>query len=128
MNNSIITLLIQLATINNIDQNIVLAVAKTESNYNVNMVGVAGEMGVMQIMPQNFKKANRRELSNSGVNIALGVYLLAEAKRTCKHQKNNTWLVCYNLGNNRANKVKHPEKWPYYVKVLNEYKRLSHGQ
>ena len=117
MNTAIVALIYQLAILNGVEPKVALAVAETESGFNPNMVGSAGEIGIFQIMPENIPVVYKKKLYEPGVNIAIGISLLAEAKKSCIHQKDYTWLTCYNLGPSRARKVRHPSLWPYVKHV-----------
>lgn len=121
----IVALIFQFAQIHHLDPLLVEAVVSVESHYNVKARGLAGEVGLMQVMPSNAKHLTPKELFTPETNIAIGVALLAEAKDNCPHQENNTWLLCYNMGLSHAKKVRHPKKWPYYKQVMSEYDRLK---
>lgn len=113
----------QIATLNGIEPDLALSVVTVESGGNINAIGTHGELGLFQVMKNNFPGLNKKKLLDPYVNSILGINLLAEAKRNCKHKIDHLYLLCYNLGQAKASKVKFPKKWPYYNKVISEYKK-----
>lgn len=107
-----------------IDPALTLSVIKVESNFRPALVGAAGEVGLMQIMPQ-YTNVPRQSLFDIKTNIRVGVEKLAKFKNECKHKEDKTWIICYNMGTYGASKVKHPKLWPYYKKVYGEYLDMS---
>lgn len=99
------------------DPSIALAVAKTESNFNVNAVGSKGEIGAFQIMPQFVSPEVKKHLHKTDVNVFVGIMKLKEAKDKCKHRVDLTWLTCYNVGITGANSIKDPYNFDYVKKV-----------
>lgn len=112
------------SSIYNIDPALVMSVIKVESGFKPNTVGLAGERGLMQLMPQ-YANVPKDKLFDIRTNIRVGVRKLAEFKQQCKHQVDNTWVVCFNLGVAGGAKVKHPTLWPYYKKIKQEYAAMS---
>lgn len=112
------------AIIAGIDPSVALAVASVESNFNVNAVGLMNEQGVFQIMPQ-YSKYSIKELKDPAINIKEGMRMLKYAKDNCVHQKDNTFVLCYNLGWSGAKKIKHPQLFPYYKKVMAAREKLK---
>lgn len=106
-----------------IDPKVALAVAKVESNLNVNAVGSKGEIGLFQIMPSTYPKVSKQDLFNPEINIKLGIQHLAWNKKYCKYRENNLFLTCYNYGIKNTEKIKYPQLWPYYKKVMAEVKK-----
>jgi soluble lytic murein transglycosylase-like protein len=102
----------------NISPEVAVAVARQESSLNPKAIGPLKEVGLFQVRPE-FSKFRRDELFNPIININEGLRILSEAKRKCKHQLDRTWLNCYNLGIAGGAKIKHPKKFPYYIKVMN---------
>ena len=99
-----------------IDPNISLAVVQVESKFNSKAVGSLGEVGLFQVRPE-YSIYTKQELFNPKNNIREGLRILNEARLDCKHKKENTWLVCYNVGRHRGKSIKYPKLFPYYVKV-----------
>lgn len=88
---------------NKVPVNLVHAVIHTESNYNVNAHGAAGEVGLMQLMPITARglgfKSPLTELYKPETNLKYGVKYLAKALKygggdTCKT------ILKYNAGAN----------------------------
>lgn len=118
MTELIISLLVSLSPNYDIHPSTAIAVARTESSLNTRAVGPLGEIGLFQVRPE-FSKFTREELFDININIQEGLRILSEAKRKCKHQVDRAWLVCYNVGIRGGSKIKHPKKFPYYIKVMN---------
>lgn len=104
-----------------IDPEITKAVVKYESNYNSSAVGTLGEIGLMQIRPE-YSKLSIKKLFDPCLNIREGVSILKRALKSCKHQADNTWVICYNLGIAGGSKVKYPKLFPYYKNVMAHYR------
>lgn len=115
---AIIPLIIAAATAQGIDPTVAVAVAWNESRLNPSAIGSVGEVGLFQIRPE-YSKVPRLHLFNPRMNVEEGVRKLAEAKRRCKHQRNNSWLTCYNAGVTGGSRIVHGELFPY-VKRVNE--------
>lgn len=125
MNNVLIALIGYYSAVYGIDPKLSLAVAKHESQLNPKAVGKKGELGLFQLMPSSFPEVNKKELIKPEVNIQMGIRYLAWVKKYCSHKKDNTFLVCYNYGIEKAKNVKHPKLFPYYKLVMKEYKNAS---
>ncbi|MGL5574753.1 MAG: lytic transglycosylase domain-containing protein [Sarcina sp.] len=61
-----------------VQEGLIRAIIKTESNFNANVVSHAGAQGVMQIMPANFKMLGITDGHNIEQNINGGVKLLRQ--------------------------------------------------
>src|SRR4051812_38991367 len=107
-----------------IDPDLVHAVIKHESNYNPNVIGLVGEIGLMQIRPE-YSKLTVKDLFNPCKNIKEGVSILKRALQNCKHQADNTWIICYNLGVTGAEKIRYPQLHSYYKKVIANYNLIK---
>jgi len=105
-----------------IDPQITKAVIEVESKGNPFAIGKLGDSGLMQIRHQ-FVPETQQQLFQGCTNIKRGVYLLKQAKNKCKHKLNNTWLVCYNAGLKGGLKIRHPSKFIYYKKVMEEIQK-----
>jgi hypothetical protein len=116
--NSIILLISFLSPQYNIAPETAIAVAKTESSLNPSAIGPLKEVGLFQVRPK-YSKFTSEELFDINTNIHEGLRILSEAKRNCKHKLERTWLNCYNLGISGGAKIKHPKRFPYYLKVMN---------
>lgn len=95
-----------------VNGDLAVAVAKTESSLNPNAKGSKGEIGLFQIMPQNEFCGDLKSIER---NIKCGVSMLKNYSRVCQDM-GKYYVICYNQGPNR--RPKHPEKHPYYLKVV----------
>lgn len=102
----------QVASANNLDPELAVAVAKVESSLNPNARGKLGEVGLFQIRPKFAKLA----IYTPKENIEEGIRQLVYWKAHCPVKE---FVVCYNQG---ARKPKYPQLHPYYKKVLLYYK------
>jgi len=116
--NAIILLISFLSPQYGISAETAISVAKVESELNPSAIGPLKEVGLFQVRPE-YSKFTSRELLNPLINIQEGLRILSEAKKTCKHQIDRSWIVCYNLGKSGGAKIKHPKRFPYYLKVMN---------
>lgn len=105
-----------------IDPRITNAVIQVESNGNPFALGKLGDSGLMQVRHQ-FVPETQQQLFQGCTNIRRGVELLKQAKEKCRHKLNNTWLVCYNVGIKGGQKIRHPSKFIYYKKVMQEMQK-----
>ena len=105
-----------------IDPRVTQAVIQVESNGNPFALGRNQDSGLMQIRHQ-FVPETQQQLFQSCTNIRRGVELLKQAREKCKHKLNNTWLVCYNVGIKGGQKIRHPSKFIYYKKVMQEMQK-----
>lgn len=102
-----------------IDPAITNAIIQVESRGNPFAVGKVGDSGLMQVRHQ-FVPETQQQLFQGCTNVKRGIELLKKAREKCKHKLNNTWLVCYNVGNKGGDKIKHPSSFIYYKKVMEE--------
>jgi soluble lytic murein transglycosylase-like protein len=107
--------------LNGINPNLTQAVIAIESGGNPYALGKLGDSGLMQIRHQ-FVPESQSQLFNPCTNIMRGTFLLAQAKKKCKHTIDRTWLICYNLGISGAKKIRFPKKQSYYTKVTKAMK------
>lgn len=117
----IISLILHYSQIYHVDPIIALSVASVESGLNPNAVGPTKDLGVFQLNPKTFNSYSKKQLLDPETNIKLGVRYIAEMKRDCTHNIDNTYVLCYNLGTSGAKKVKHPKLFPYYKNVMKVY-------
>lgn len=118
MNSIIISLIMASAPYFNIDPQLAVSVAKTESSLNPDAIGPFNEVGLFQVRPE-YSKFSAEELRNPVINISEGLRILSEAKKRCKHKVAKTFIVCFNAGITGGSKIKHPKLFPYYIKVMN---------
>ena len=95
-----------------IEPELVLAIIKTESNFNPKAVGRSHkERGLMQLRPTYFKAS-----FEPSANIQEGVEYLAKVRKLCYSKYGEAWFVCYNTGSNRTLE---------FVKLSNYYQKVK---
>jgi len=100
-----------------IEAELVLAIIKVESNFNVKAVGRShGEVGLMQLRPNYFPGVKFDVKSN----IEVGVRHLSAIRQKCVKKYGKAWYVCYNIGQNRRLNIEATDH-PYYKKVKAAY-------
>lgn len=108
-----------------------LAVIKTESAFNYNAIGSAGEIGLMQIKPDTarwicnklkIKWKGAEALKDPEYNILIGAYYFKYLKRTLK-SKSIKYINAYNMGLTNLKRMPSSDlkKYPYFVKVTGNY-------
>jgi len=120
--NSILSLIIIYCNLYGTDPKLVYSVMKVESNFNPQAVSSKGAVGLMQVMPT--LKMPKERLFDPETNISEGVFRLVQAQKECVHKDDMTFIVCYNLGAGKGNKIKHAKLWKYYQQVMKEYKNV----
>lgn len=121
---SIVGLIAFYSNLIGIDPQLAIAVAQVESNMNPQAIGLShGEIGLFQIRPEFVAGLTHKEMFNIETNIVLGIQKLKHAKTKCKHQVNNSWLVCYNVGVKGGNRIKNAKEFKYVKRVNNKMKR-----
>ncbi|WJW79753.1 transglycosylase SLT domain-containing protein [Bartonella sp. TP] len=95
------SLINKLAKEDHVQVNLVHAVIHTESNYNVDAHGSAGEVGLMQLMPTTARSLGFHgpltDLYNPETNLKYGVRYLAKAEKL-GHGETCTTILKYNAG------------------------------
>lgn len=124
---TILQFVIMYSAMYGVDPTLVMSVIQQESSFRPAAVGQAGEIGLMQLMPQYFP-VPRKKLFDPKTNIELGVKHLAEMRKQCVHKADNTYLVCYNLGVEKGNSIRYPKLFPYYKKVMANYAKFKRGK
>lgn len=125
MDGALISLIMSMAVEYNMDPKLIQAVIQVESKGNVKAVGEKGEIGLMQVMPANFKHIRKQDMFDPEVNLLLGISLLIDSRTRCNHKVDNTWLLCYNLGVKKARNIKYPKQFHYYTEVMKEYRSIK---
>lgn len=115
----LIKLITYYSALNGIDPRISISVAELESKMNPNAIGAAKEIGLFQLKPKYVTGYTREELFEPEINIKVGVERLAQIKRESKIKGKLSWLCEYNVGKTGARKIKHPELFPYVLKIQN---------
>lgn len=110
------------ALLYNLDPRLISSMIEYESNFNPTAIGTHGEVGLLQLTPIDVH-IQREKLLDPETNIKEGCKYIQEIKRECKFKDGTDWLVCYNLGATRANRLKHPRLFPYYKNIMKLYNR-----
>ena len=108
-----------------------LAVVKTESQFNPSAIGLAGEIGLMQIKPETaewiclkkkIKWKGAAALKDPGYNVLVGAVYFSYLKTRLK-SKNAHYINAYNLGINSLRRLpaEYQSSHPYYERVLANY-------
>jgi soluble lytic murein transglycosylase len=108
-----------------------LAVIKTESQFNPNTIGQAGEIGLMQIKPstaewickkKNIKWRGSAMLKDPSYNVLVGAYYFHYLKKTLD-SKSMRYINAYNMGINNLQRLpaSAQSKHPYYGKIISNY-------
>lgn len=107
-------IILTLAQLYDVTEAEALAVARVESNYQMNVVGTHGEIGMFQIKPST-AQLPREDLLKPWVNTAAALEYLEHLKRICKapHQH----FLCYNMGPTKG-KYKSTQKSEYVKRVV----------
>jgi soluble lytic murein transglycosylase len=118
----------------NFDPVFVMAVIRTESNFNPLVVGSVGELGLMQIRPETGEWMAKREkikwkgaktLKDPVQNIRIGVAYLAFLR---DHFENKAYkyLSAYNVGPGKLKKMFQADNRPkvYSIKVMKYYEKF----
>lgn len=119
----IVNLIITYSLLLGVDPNVALSVAKVESNFNPNVIGRHGEIGLFQILPE-YSGYSRKGLFNPRINVMAGINRIKEVQEQCRFKDDLQYLICYNMGYERAKKVKHPSRNKYFLKVKYEHQKL----
>lgn len=108
-----------------------LAVIKTESGFNFNAIGSAGEVGLMQIKPdtakwicdmKNIKWRGSQALKDPEYNILVGASYFKYLKNILNSQSKK-YITAYNMGLKSMKRTPALElkKHPYFGKVTSNY-------
>ena len=105
----------------NIDPVLIRAVARVESANKPDAVSPDGhDIGLMQVRKM-YVPETRAQLFDTCTSIRVGTRILSHAKQFCKHNKEFTYVICYNAGVRGGSKIRYPKKFPYYQKVMRFY-------
>lgn len=117
------------AAINNLDENYVYAVIKTESNFNPEAISDAGAMGLMQIMEDSFEWVKFKmgdtatesysDICDPEVNIKYGTYLLKLL--LTEYGSMETSSAAYHTGRGNVNKWLTDKDFSTDGKILSNY-------
>ena len=116
-----------------------MAVIENESSFNPEIVGSAGEIGLMQITPQTAEWISKkydlpwkgaRSLKNPATNIRIGAAYMAYLREQFEN-RSQLYLAAYNMGSSNVKRALGRQIWPreyssrvmhYYVKYYAELK------
>lgn len=104
--------------VNGIEPSVAFQMARVESNMNFNAVSRTGDGGLFQLNKRYYKFHNNQWMFDPSINTSLAMKLLGDLKLKCKHKLNNSYIVCYNMGERGASKIKNPENQSYYKKFF----------
>lgn len=119
-----------------LDPVLLLAVIETESGFRAKMLGDAGEIGLMQILPNTAKWISKlygykwngaKSLEDPMVNIRLGAAFLHHLRaRFDSHGR--LYLAAYNMGSYGVHRALEKDVWPkdYPNKVIKNYLKSWH--
>ena len=110
-----------------VDEHLLIAIAKVESNFNNCITSPKGASGVMQLMPETALEVGVDDVFNAKQNIDGGAqYLL---KMINKFKRPQLYLAAYNAGPNAVKNKRYipnyQETKEYIRKVLKEYQKES---
>lgn len=112
-----------------------LAVVKTESQFNPTAIGLAGEIGLMQIKPDTaewiclknkIKWKGAAALKDPAYNVLVGAVYFNYLKTQLKSKKSAPYINAYNLGINSLRRL--PAEYrinhPYFERVIANYNAI----
>ncbi len=116
---------------NQYDPVFLLAVIKTESQFNPRAVGSAGELGLMQIKPDTaewicqksgFPWKGAKALKDPVYNVQIGALYFKYLKKSLK-SRSAYYINAYNMGINNLHRLPASSKisHPYYARVMQNY-------
>lgn len=108
-----------------------LAVIQTETRFNPNLIGAAGELGLMQIKPstaewickkRKVKWLGAEHLKDPAYNVLVGAHYFHYLKTTLDSESHR-YINAYNMGINNLQRLPASEqkKRTYYAKVISNY-------
>lgn len=111
-----------------------MAVIKTESQFNEKAIGTAGEIGLMQIKPataewickkKGVKWKGAQALKNPEYNVKVSALYFKYLKKTLK-SKSNRYVNAYNMGIGKLGRTPAEDvsTHPYYHKVIKNYTEI----
>lgn len=110
-----------------VNPHLAISVAVVESNLNPAAIGLKGDVGLFQVRHELVEETFF-DLLNLDKNIKAGLRVLANAKARCMHQKDNTFVICFNRGIRGGSRIKNPKDDQYYKKVNSVYERIKTKQ
>lgn len=116
-------IILHYCSIYHFDPLLLQAMIQTESNWNPSAIGSRGEVGLLQLTP-GVVGVSKNHLMDPATNIINGLIFIKKVREECKWKEDNEWLVCFNQGSPKGNKIKYPKKNAYYkrvMKIVKEY-------
>ncbi len=105
------------SALNGIDPQIAFQMARIESNMNPNAISKTQDGGLFQLNKNYYKFHNLKWIFDPQVNSSLALGRLKKLKESCHYKINNTYVLCYNMGEAGARKIKNPYKQTYLKKM-----------
>ncbi len=100
-----------------IDQQLAFKMAHVESSMNPLAISRTNDGGLYQLNQKYFKFHNEQWRYSIETNTAMALSHLAKLKKTCKHQVEKSFVLCYNLGEQGAKRIKNPSSQNYFKKM-----------
>lgn len=127
----VVQTLIEISKKNQYDPIFLMAIIKTESQFRPNIIGSAGEIGLMQIKPdtaqwicqkKGVKWKGKNSLKDPHYNIEVGALYFKYLKKSLK-SKAALYITAYNAGINNLSRMpaSRGKSNIYFSKVLNNY-------
>ncbi len=120
-------LILKASMLHDVDFSLLKSVIKVESNFDTRAVSQKGAVGLMQIMPQNFRFLNIKNPFDPEENIMGGALYLKQMLE--KFEKLELALAAYNVGPNVVDKYNGippiSETKTYVARVLDYYRNKS---
>jgi hypothetical protein len=91
--------------------------AKIESGMNPNAISRTGDGGLFQLNNLAYKFHYDKWRFVPATNTAIAMNTLGRLRTACKHKKDNSFVVCFNLGETGAARIRHPLSQTYYKKT-----------
>ncbi len=116
------------------DPALILAIIKTESNFNPTVIGSVGEIGLMQIRPEtaewiakkeNIKWTGKKSLFDPIYNVKIGIAYIAFLRDHFEGRADR-YLSAYNIGPTKMKRIVGNDSLPrkYSTKVMKRYEEF----
>ena len=115
-------LILETASIYDVDPNLVMAIIQVESSFNSNALSPKGAQGLMQLMPETALKYGANDAFNIEQNIDAGIHLISDLLQ--KYDGDiKLVLAAYNAGEGAVKKY---NGIPPYKETIEYIKRIEH--
>ncbi len=108
--------------LNQVDVRITQSVIEIESNGNPYALSPDRQDGGLMQIRMKYAPESRLQLFQSCTNVKRGTEILKRAKESCRECVDGSWVVAYNVGITGFKKIKHPKKFPYFIKITKAMK------